>query len=403
MNVPVAGGGKAGHQAAGAQTHALPEMTDGFAAQSPGACLGLLDEAAVRRRVSGVLHVGVLCNVLCDGATLETAPRPGNAAPRKSVLHPLQGRLTTIAAMRDLHLDDLHLFARVAARGSLSAVARERDVPVSQVSRTLARIEARCGARLVHRSTHGLSLTAEGHTFHDYCLRLIGTLDELEGEFASQSHAVSGLVRVAASTVVAQHQLVPSLAGLSARHPRLRVELEVGDRMNDMARDGIDIAIRTMTQLPDTVVARQIGTLGRALYATPAYLAAAGTPLQPDDLHAHRLIANSTVPALNQWPFMVDGQATVFAATGHWRTNDTNMAATMVLQGLGIGRLATLVGDPLVRQGLLVPVLAALVDPRPVPVYAVTASQRHRLPKIKACIDYWAEWFAATPAPACPC
>jgi DNA-binding transcriptional LysR family regulator len=66
----------------------------------------------------------------------------------------------------------------------------------------------------------------------------------------------------------------------------------------------------------------------------------------------------------------------------------------MVLNGLGIGRLATLVGDVLVQQGLLVPVLPNCVDPQPSPVYAVTAGTRHRLPKIKACVDYWAEWFA---------
>ena len=68
--------------------------------------------------------------------------------------------------MNDLAFDDLKLFARVAALGTLSAVARERDVPVSQVSRALARIEKTCGARLIHRSTHALALTPEGETFH---------------------------------------------------------------------------------------------------------------------------------------------------------------------------------------------------------------------------------------------
>ena len=296
--------------------------------------------------------------------------------------------------MRELQFDDMHLFARVAERGTLSAVARERDVPVSQVSRSLSRIEKACGARLIHRSTHGLSLTPEGQTFNAYCRKMIGTLDELEGEFAGKSREVSGLVRVAASTVVAQYQLVPSLAGLGARHPRLRVELEVGDRLLDMARDGIDIAIRTMSNLPETVVAREIGTLGRALYAAPGYALAHGLPVHPEQLAQHELITNNTVTMLNQWPFLVKGKPLVFAAEGHWRTNDTNMAATMILQGLGIGRLATLVGDVLVRQKLLVPVLEKCVDPRPVPVYAVTAGARHRLPKIKACIDYWAEWFA---------
>ena len=119
--------------------------------------------------------------------------------------------------MRELLFDDMHLFARVAEMGTLSAVARERDVPVSQVSRTLTRIEKACNARLVNRTTHGLSLTPEGETFRNYCHRITGTLDELEGEFASKAGAVSGLVRVAASTVVAQYQLVPSLDALSIK------------------------------------------------------------------------------------------------------------------------------------------------------------------------------------------
>jgi DNA-binding transcriptional LysR family regulator len=292
----------------------------------------------------------------------------------------------------------MHLFTRVAELGTLSAVARERDVPVSQVSRTLSRIEEACGARLIHRSTHGLSLTPEGQTFRDYCARMMGTLDELEGEFSRGAGEVKGLVRVAASSVVAQYQLVPSLPALALRHPKLRVELEVSDRLVDMARDGIDIAIRTASTLPDTVVAREIGTLGRALYAAPAYVAAHGLPVDLEGLRAHRLITNSSATLLNQWPFLVKGKPTIFAAEGQWRTNDTNMAATMVLQGLGIGRLATLVGDPLVQQKLLVPVLDKSVDRAPAAVYAVTAGGRHRLPKIRACIDYWAEWLRQTDA-----
>ena len=301
--------------------------------------------------------------------------------------------------MRELDFDHLHLFVRVAELGTLSAAARERDVPVSQVSRALVRIEKACGARLIHRSTHGLSITAEGQTLLDYSRRVLGAFDELEGAFSRSAREVTGLVRVAASTVVAHYQLVPSLVGLGQRHPKLRVELDVSDRTADLARDGIDVAVRTAAQLPDSVVARQIGTLGRALYAAPAYAAGAGLPRHPDELAGHRLVTNGAVPALNQWPFRLQGQPLVVSVQGHWRSNDTNMAATMVLQGLGIGRLATLVGDVLVQQGQLVPVLAEFVDPMPVPVYAVTASHRHRLPKIKACIDYWAEWFAAA-APA---
>ncbi|MBX3619215.1 MAG: LysR family transcriptional regulator [Rhizobacter sp.] len=296
--------------------------------------------------------------------------------------------------MDGLTFDDLKLFARVAALGTLSAVARERDVPVSQVSRALARIEKTSGVKLVHRSTHALALTPEGQTFLDYCHRITGSLDELEGEFSAKTREASGLVRVAASTVMAQYRIVPSLPGLHRRHPRVQVELEVSDRLSDITRDGIDIAIRTTHALPDTLVARRIGTHGRALYATPAYLAAAGTPQRLDELQQHPLVTNSAALHLNTWPFVVDGEPCTLAAQGAWRASDTAVIANMVLMGLGIGRLSTIAAEPLVRDGLLVPVLPEIVDLQPSPVYAVTAGTRHRLPKIKACIDYWVEWFA---------
>jgi DNA-binding transcriptional LysR family regulator len=298
--------------------------------------------------------------------------------------------------MRHLQFDELALYARVAELGSLSAVARERDVPVSQVSRTLARLEKACGVRLMQRSTHGLSLTEEGRTFLDYSLRAVVTLEELEGEFAARSGEPRGRVRVATSTVVAQYQIIPSLASLAQRHPHLQVDLEVGDRLLDMTREGIDIAIRAGGTLPDSAVARQIGALGRALYAAPVYAKAHGLPTHPDQLPAHRLVTSTAVPMLNGWPFVTDGQSTSFAAHGDWRANDTSMAATMVLEGLGIGRLTTLVGEPLLKQGRLVRVLPQYVEVQTAPVYAVTAGARHRLPKIKACLDFWSEWFART-------
>ena len=120
-------------------------------------------------------------------------------------------------------------------------------------------------------------------------------------------------------------------------------------------------------------MARQIGTLGRALYASPAYAKAHGLPARPEELSAHTLVTNSAVTVLNDWPFRVEGEPRIYGE-GKWRANDTNMAAAMVLQGVGIGRLATLVGEVLVARGGLVPVLPQLVDLRPVPVYAVTGN-----------------------------
>lgn len=293
------------------------------------------------------------------------------------------------------------LFVRVATRGTLSAVARERNVPVSQISRSLSRIEQRCGVRLVQRSTQGVSLTAEGQTFLGYCQRITGTLEELEAEFAHQAREVSGSVQVAVSPALGHFIIVPSLAGLYARHPRLQIELHSDDRLIDIALEGVDLTLRSGAPHSESLAARRIGQHGRALYASPAYLERHGHPAHPDELLRHRLITNSAAPHLNRWPFLIDGQAVERPVQGHYRANSTGIMMTMVLHDLGICRCNTLIAAPLVAQGRLQAVLTDWVDVQHFPIYALLMPQRQRLPKIQACLDYWSDWFQALqPGPA---
>lgn len=294
-----------------------------------------------------------------------------------------------------LSLDDLRLFCRVARLGTLSAVARERNAPVSQVSRALQRIEAAYGVRLVHRSTHGLSLTPEGELFQASCERVGAELDELGAELMGKTQAVAGLVRVSMSSVLAEHLLVPSLPALAARHPRLKLDFCVDDRIVDMAREGIDIAIRTGAPTSDMLVMRPLGQLARRLYASPAYAQAHGLPDSPEALERHHLIANTSLPGLNRWQLRsADGGTRVVLADGHFRSDHTATLAAMTLAGLGIGRLVSVVGEPLVAQGRLLPVLPGLSAEPPVPVSAVMLAERHRLPKVRACVEHWADWLA---------
>ncbi|WP_395705744.1 LysR family transcriptional regulator [Casimicrobium huifangae] len=292
-----------------------------------------------------------------------------------------------------MNLDDLRLFVRVAELGTLSSVARERDVAVSQISRTMSQLEAHCGVQLLRRTTHGLSLTAEGEVFLGYCRNIAQTLDELDGEFTSRARNVRGVVRVAVSANMAQHVLVPSLPALVARHPGLTIELQVSDALVDMSRDGIDIAIRTGSTQTEEVIAGQIGSHGRRLYASPAYLKKHGKPKHPDDLAKHRIITTSTAPRLNDWPFVLDGKTVVRPMHGHLRASSTAITQEMALAGLGICRVHDLIAAPLVRRGELIEVLAKFTDQQVVPVYAMMLPERHRLPKIRACVDFWAEWL----------
>ncbi len=295
-----------------------------------------------------------------------------------------------------LQLDDIALFARIAELGTLSAAARERDVPVSQVTRSLVRLEAACGVRLLHRTTHGLSLTDEGDTFLIYGRRLLDTTAELDSELTGKISGPSGWVRVTASPLMAECVIAPSLSGLYQRYPNLHLDISADDRVADMARDGFDIAIRSGSPNSDTVVARQIGVFGRTVCASPEYLRTHGMPTHPRDLEHHRLLANSVSPTLNRWAWtdpQIPGQAEL-QVNGHTRTDNTALVVSLTLQGLGIARIHDLSALPLIRQGRLVPILREYFVSPQVPIYAVILQERHRLPKIRACIDYWAEWMA---------
>lgn len=292
-----------------------------------------------------------------------------------------------------MDLDDVALFARVAELGSLSAVARERDAPVSLVSRAITRLEAQHKVRLLHRSTHGLSLTEPGMALLEHGKKMLLTLADLEAEFATNQGVVEGTVHMGVSPAMANYVIVPSLHALAVQHPQLSIELHVDDRAIDLARQGIDFAIRTGALGPDNLVARVIGQHGRRMYAAPGYLQRHGTPRAVADLDQHRLITNSVIPAFNRWPFIVDGQAVLYQPRGHYRASSTGVMMRMALEGLGIVRGNTAICDPLVRSGELVYVLNDLVESPVVPINAVMLQERHRSPKVRACIDFFAQWL----------
>ena len=292
----------------------------------------------------------------------------------------------------NLHLDDLALFVRIVQTGSLSAAARERNVPVSQVTRALARLEATCQARLLHRNTHGLSLTDEGDTCLQHAQRLLGTAAELQGQLSRRRGGPSGWVRLSVSTVLAQAVIAPSLPGLYQRHPGLQLDISADDRLVDMAREGIDIAVRTGEPTQPNLVARPLGQLTRSLYAAPSYAARHGLPATADEVSQHHLLANTASPAVNRWTRR-DGADLV--VQGQTRTDNTAVNVALVVNGVGIARIVDLVARPLVRSGALLPVLPDDFGTDPVPMFAVMLQERHRLPKVRACIDHLAEWMAS--------
>jgi DNA-binding transcriptional LysR family regulator len=307
-------------------------------------------------------------------------------------------RKTSQTWLMKLQLDDVALFTRIAELGTLSAAARERNVAVSHVTRSLSRLESACGARLIHRSTHGLSLTEEGHTMLAYARRVLDATEQLGSELGGKISEPSGWVRVSVSLVIAETVIAPSLDGLYRRYPNLHVELRADDRLVGMARDGIDIAVRTGELASETLVARRIGGFGRTVVASPAYLKRFGTPRKVAELDGHRLIGYTANPEMNRWPLRNSGNEAAYHVRAYTSSDNMALVLTLAREGVGVGRLMDLLAAPLIRRGELVPLLQDEIDSQHVPIHALMLQERHRLPKIRACIDYWAQWLAKVQA-----
>jgi DNA-binding transcriptional LysR family regulator len=302
--------------------------------------------------------------------------------------------------MNNLTLDDFELFAQVAARQSLSAVARDRNVVASQVSRALARIESECGIRLAHRTTHGLSLTDEGEVFLEHAQRILAEHNRLKDSLGGRSRTVSGTVHIGISQLLAEHVLIPRLPALRATHPQLAVSLHVDDRLVALADEGIDIAVRAGVPPADTMIAVPLGSHGRALYAAPTYLRKHGTPRSPAELQAHTLIGNTASPSHNRWTFMVDGSPVTMVVAGQLRANSSAAVVSLAISGAGIARINDVLGRQMVARGLLKPVLARQGIAGEHHIHAAVLAERHRAPKIRATMEFLQGCFAAFAAVA---
>lgn len=290
------------------------------------------------------------------------------------------------------HPADLALFVRTVELGSFSAVAREKDLPASQVSRAVDRLEHLHGMRLLRRSTHGLSLTLEGETLLHHARRVLEALGDLSDELAAQRGCVRGVVRLAVSSAMAQRFILPALLRLARGHPDLRLDIHAEDRMVDLVAEGFDIALRTNHQGAQNLVAKRIGTYRQGVYATPAFLARWGVPAQPDDLEHFPAVTHLDAGHLNRWRFLVDGKIRLYTPRiRSLSANSTWLVGDMVLSDLGLGWLSTVMTDPLVRAGRLVEVLPEFHDPTLYDIHAVMLPERDRLPRIRAVVDLLVE------------
>lgn len=284
----------------------------------------------------------------------------------------------------------LEVFAAVAAQGSFSAAGRVLGLTPSAVSRTVDRIEARLGVRLLLRTTRALTLTAEGHAYLGAARRILTDLDDAEQAIADQG-APRGRLRVSAALSHGRLCIVPLLGEFARLYPHILVDISLSDSIVDVAAGQADVAIRFGPLADSGLTARKLGENGRVIVASPDYLARYGTPRVPADLHDHNCLNFNFRRAEPVWPFC-DGQSDyAMTVTGNIEANNGETLGQLAAAGVGITRVGAFsVADEL-ADGRLVPVLEEFNPGDIEVIHAVFVGGANTPARVRVFVDFLAE------------
>ena len=282
---------------------------------------------------------------------------------------------------------ELEVFVKVAEKGSFSAAARQLGVSPSAVSKIVARMESRLGAQLVLRSTRRVQLTPEGCQLYERGQRVLADLNEVENA-ASLRSVPKGVVRINSSTSISQ-LLGPLIPQLMSDYPELVLDLSCTDQVVDLMEAQADIAIRWGKLPASDVVARLLGHTRQVMLASPAYLAAHGTPQAPADLMNHTRIGWNYQRTVPHWPFTVDGKAVEVPIGDALRVNDGDVMRKLAIQGAGLARLSLYHAWDDIAAGRLQVVLESFNTGVLEPIHAVYLGKPDQLPpRTRAVLDF---------------
>jgi DNA-binding transcriptional LysR family regulator len=302
---------------------------------------------------------------------------------------------------------ELLAFTRVVEAKSVSRAAAELGIPRATVGRRLARLEERLGTRLLRRTSRSLLVTDVGERFYRHARVLLDSIAQAEASVRSTTNAMRGELKVSVPplgvTPGAKESFHAMVMSFARKHPEVRLQVDVSTKFVDLLRDDYHVALRTTYRVHPGLIARTVERNKFIAVAAPAYLAEHGTPRSVKELRRHSCLTSFARGELSQctWPA---GRG-VAHIEGSFSSNDPGLLRDAAVNGLGIALLPRLLVADLLQSGVLVQVLAGVVEAEH--HVAVVYPERDLLPAhVRAFVDALVEWAPAlhhapgAPAPA---
>jgi DNA-binding transcriptional LysR family regulator len=290
----------------------------------------------------------------------------------------------------------LRTFLRVVETGSFSAAAADLQVTQPAVSRQVSALENHFNARLLHRTTSGLSLTAEGERMQPIALRILEAVDELGDSVGSDGTMASGRVKISVPAPLSLH-LSDRLGDLLAAHPQLFVELVVREAASDMIEEGLDLEVRLGPVADSHLICRRIGWTTAFLVAAPSYLDGRAAPRVPADIGGHDCICYSRAGDGRTWSFSNGADDVRVRIVPRLVANNAVAIHRAALAGLGLAVLSHIIAVPDIAAGRLVNLMPDF-PPTRLPINVVYPSRRNIPLRVRTVLDFLLDVVRADPS-----
>src|SRR6202453_2188281 len=285
----------------------------------------------------------------------------------------------------------LVVLAAVADARGFGRAAERLGMTQSGVSKAVAKLESRLGARLVHRTSRAVELTDEGRALYERVAEHLAGIGEAAAEAAKSRESVRGKLRVNVDALFSRMVLSPKLSEFLLRNPGLELRIETRDRIADLVSDGFDLAVRFGEPTPSALIARRILNARILTVASPIYIDRHGRPGRPRDLasHAHQCI-QAIDPATGRpfdWEFRRGEESVPVAVNGRLTVADSATKIGACLAGFGIAQVVDLGLEQHFKSGALIDLFPDWPDER-FPLYVYYASRNHLPAQVRRFIDF---------------
>ena len=290
-------------------------------------------------------------------------------------------------------IESLKAFAAVVQEGSFARAAERLDLSPQLVSKYVSQLEAHLNTRLFNRTTRQVKITEAGSACYQRALQILADMDALENQLGELQNSARGVLRISAPVSFALEHLARPLNEFQTRWPEVRIDIHLNDRKVDIVEEGFDIALRIGRLQNSSLVARRLAPIRLVTCASPAYLKTHGTPASRAELKNHRYLHYSYSSDDN---LLVPGAGLSGQLQSAFQANNGNILTQVAIEGGGIVVQPTFIAGPALKSGQLQRILQD-TDPEPIALYAVYAHRQLLSGKVRAFLDFMADYYGETP------